>query len=80
MQYNFISSVFSVLLPVYCLLCTDQTCSHFFNRILATFQFETWPQVPPICSDFVHCIGMVSGTGPNIFDECDVFLDNFKGI
>ena len=34
---------------------------------------------PAICSDFGHCIGMVSGTSPNIFDKCYIFLDNCKG-
>ena len=63
------TAVYCVLCTVYCVLCTDQTCSHVlvFNRILATSPFEPWTQVPPICSDFVHCIGMVSGTGPNLF-------------
>ena len=35
---------------------------------------------PAICSDFGHCIGMVSGTSPNIFDECYILLGNFKCI
>ena len=65
------TAVYCVLCTVYCVLCTDQTCSHVlvFNRILATSPFEPWTQVPPICSDFVHCIGMVWGTSSNLFDE-----------
>ena len=72
--------LFSVLCAVYYYLVrTVQTCSHVFNRILARYPCEPWTQVPPICSDFVHCIGMVSGTSPNLFDECYIFLDNCNG-